>query len=83
MTLNRANHAALQLTLLALCCIKQKYVSNVDNLNFEDVDRTVGKHFFLISHQLENIAHVHFNLIISCLANSISKILIYMRSLKP
>ena len=63
-TLNRAHHAALQLTLLALRCIKQTYVSNVDNWNFEDIDSTVGKHFFLISHQLENIAHVHFNSII-------------------
>ena len=64
LTLNRAHHAALQLTLLALRCIKQTYVSNVDNWNLEDIDSTVGKHCFLISHQLENIAHVHFNLII-------------------
>ena len=41
--------------------LHKTYVSNVDNWDFEDIDSTVGKHFFLISHQIENIAHVHFN----------------------
>ena len=59
---------AFQLTFLALRCIKRTLVTLTTGIsriltawNFEDIDSTVGKHFFLISHQIENIAHVHFN----------------------